>query len=495
MNSKKYISLSNLKDIRNKYISLGLCHGVFDILHAGHLAHFQYAKKKADKLVVSLTSDKYVKKGIQKPYNNLEKRLELISALSIVDYVTISDNETPLEIIKNLRPNFYFKGKDYKNKDITGNLIKEEKMVKKFGGKLILTNTELMSSTKIYNNMINKNINNKDIKELKNFSNNKFYEKLSSAIEKAKKQSYFLIGEPIIDEYIFLEPRGVTSKDPAVSLMYKNKKTINGGVLAVAKILSLFSKKITILTYGNQRYLKNSFKDFKNIKIINFDRNLLIQKKTRFLGINRYEKLFQITNFDKNKHNNNFHKNIKKKISSLQINKIFICDYGIDIFNSELINFFRKSKFRIFLNVQTNSINYGRNYFTKHKKYHLISLDEKEWKLGLNLDEINYNYFINFSKKNKNKIFIITRGKNGSALFKNGDLYKADVLTDKVIDTTGCGDAYFAIASILEDNNFPTKFIPMASNIYAGMHAQYFGNEKIISDVEYLKQIKSVINF
>ncbi len=76
---KKIISSKELSKIKNKKNKIVLCHGVFDVLHLGHIHHFNSAKKKGDLLVISLTDDEFVNKGPGRPFFNSVKRAEYIS--------------------------------------------------------------------------------------------------------------------------------------------------------------------------------------------------------------------------------------------------------------------------------------------------------------------------------------------------------------------------------------------------------------------------------
>ena len=103
----KIYSLKNLSKIiqkeKDKKKTIIHCHGVFDLLHVGHIKHLEKAKKLGDKLVVTITSDKYVNKGPGRPVFNQSLRSEAIAALETVDYVAINDTATayyPIKLIK-----------------------------------------------------------------------------------------------------------------------------------------------------------------------------------------------------------------------------------------------------------------------------------------------------------------------------------------------------------------------------------------------------------
>ena len=80
----------DLMALRKKFKKkkIGLCHGVFDILHYGHIEHFTEAKKNCDILIVSLTSDEFVRKGPNQPYNSDLKRAAIIQSLEIYIFET-----------------------------------------------------------------------------------------------------------------------------------------------------------------------------------------------------------------------------------------------------------------------------------------------------------------------------------------------------------------------------------------------------------------------
>ncbi|MCS6977905.1 MAG: D-glycero-beta-D-manno-heptose 1-phosphate adenylyltransferase [Gemmatales bacterium] len=114
---------------------IGFTNGCFDLLHAGHVQYLQEAKAQADILIVGLNSDAGVRslKGPERPINPEAARAEVLAALACVDYVTLFDEPTPLELIRLIRPDVLIKGADYRKDQVVG-----ADFVESYGGKVYL---------------------------------------------------------------------------------------------------------------------------------------------------------------------------------------------------------------------------------------------------------------------------------------------------------------------------------------------------------------------
>ena len=110
---------NKIKLLKKKKKSIGLCHGVFDVLHYGHLKHFEVAKKKCDYLFVSITSSQFIKKGPNRPINNDNQRLFFLQNLKLIDHVFIAKGESGVDSINLIKPDYYFKGNDYKDNTLS----------------------------------------------------------------------------------------------------------------------------------------------------------------------------------------------------------------------------------------------------------------------------------------------------------------------------------------------------------------------------------------
>jgi rfaE bifunctional protein nucleotidyltransferase chain/domain len=120
--------------------------GVFDILHRGHIEYLAKAKEQGDILILGLNTDASVKrlKGDLRPVNDEKTRIIMLSALSFVDYIILFEEDTPLELIRQIRPAVLVKGNDYQKEEIVGYSLLQE-----YGGEVItIPLTEGYSTTK-----------------------------------------------------------------------------------------------------------------------------------------------------------------------------------------------------------------------------------------------------------------------------------------------------------------------------------------------------------
>mgnify|MGYP006099258795 FL=1 len=124
--------------------------GCFDILHPGHIHLLRKAKLLGDILIVGLNSDKSVKilKGNNRPINKELDRIKLLSSLRYIDYVTVFNEETPLNLIKQIIPNVLVKGSDYDSKNVVG----AEFVIENGGTVEIIKLKKDFSTTKLINN-------------------------------------------------------------------------------------------------------------------------------------------------------------------------------------------------------------------------------------------------------------------------------------------------------------------------------------------------------
>ena len=422
-------NFEDLKKLRssNKTKKIILCHGVFDLMHVGHLYHFYSAKKFGDILVVSITDDPFVNKGPNKPFFNQEERLFALSNIKNIDYLFLNQYPTPIKLIESLKPNFYAKGVEYSDvkRDITGNINKEIKVLEKCGGKILYTEDKVFSSTSIINK-----INNRDNfkKYLDSIYNNENLETVvNQTLDQLKKKKVLFIGEAILDEYIFTKTLGKSSKESILTSSYLNKETYFGGVYAAINSVSDILENITVITNKNiDASLNNDLTKNKNCKIIEIDASQKgLLKKTRYLDPTN-KKIFEVYNKEHYeltvKNRNDLLDALKSNLKKADL--VIVFDFGHNFLNEASINYIEKNSKFLCVNAQTNSSNFGTNKISKYKRKDYFCIDSLEAKLEIS-EEFNHNNILHLKKlKKRNKgNFIVTCGINGCVFLRNNKIY------------------------------------------------------------------------
>ena len=127
--------IKRINEWKRKNYKIGVCNGCFDLLHSGHKYLIKKAKAKTDKLIMLINSDNSIKKikGKLRPFESLITRTKKLNKLRTVDLVISFNQTTPLKTIKKIKPNYIFKGSDYKKEKISG-----YNFIKKCGGKVVI---------------------------------------------------------------------------------------------------------------------------------------------------------------------------------------------------------------------------------------------------------------------------------------------------------------------------------------------------------------------
>ena len=143
-----------IEDLKKQGKQVVFTNGCFDILHVGHMTYLEEAKEFGDYLFVGVNSDESVKrlKGPTRPINSEDDGAELLAGLKAVDYTVIFTEDTPVELIGELKPSIHVKGGDYKKEDLP-----ETKVVESYGGRVeIVSLVEGKSTSNVVKKIQNK---------------------------------------------------------------------------------------------------------------------------------------------------------------------------------------------------------------------------------------------------------------------------------------------------------------------------------------------------
>jgi rfaE bifunctional protein nucleotidyltransferase chain/domain len=485
----------NPSDIDRSKGKVVLCQGCFDLVHIGHIKHLEAAKKFGDVLVVAVTADRFVNKGPGRPYFKQDLRMEYLSSLALVDYVVLSDDESAVPIIEAVKPDVYVKGQDYRNleEDITGKILLEKEAVEKLGGRLEFTEEITFSSTRL----LNKFFDPLDEK-VQVFLNSLTFgiEDVQKLLDSFSDLKILVVGESIFDKYTFVDVMNAAAKHSVLSSKFLNEEIHCGGVLATARHIAQFCKNVSVLTLLSPSKQYEVSTMIPNVNIIGIEvpeyRTII---KQRFLD-EKGKQLFRMDFLE-----DFFEEGCKEVYEEIERIKDYYDVVLINDFGHGMLNKWTASKINLLdfnylaLNVQTNSANKGYNPVTKYTKAHYISIDLPEGRLAIH---DKYAAVTEVAKKLRWDIkyqnLSITHGKYGTHVFDQAGAHVAiPVFSTDTVDSTGAGDAYFSITSLLAYKGAPLEMIGLIGNAVGALAIRIMGNREPINGVLLRKYLTTLM--
>ena len=312
-------------------------------------------------------------------------------------------------------------------------------------------------------------------------------EKIQKTFSKLQDLNVCVIGETIIDEYIYVDALGTASKDPVLSTRKIHKEKFAGGILAVANHLSQFVKNVNMISLLGEKCTQEEFINnhlSSNIKSTFFyKKNAETIVKTRFLDKKRLIKLFKFENSDgkliSQSLENNIKAHLKDNISKYDI--IMLADFGHGFLTRNLRNFITDNASYLALNVQTNSSNFGFNPLSKYESADFVTMNHRELKMYFQDDEYRRDHLLEeLIKTGKYNKILLTASKEGVIYSDGINKYSYNAFNTHPIDTVGAGDAVFSISTLfgyIEED----EIIPKLANIVGAIAVQTIGNKEPIT--------------
>ncbi len=480
-----------------------LCHGNFDVVHPGHVRHLIYAKSKASTLIVSITADQYIKKGINRPFVPENLRALNLAAFQMVDYVLIDNNQKPLKNLKKLKPDYFAKGFEYTSSGLMPATKEESDVVSSFGGEMIFTPGDIVYSSTSLLNIHQPKIDNFKLQNLMSKYSVSF-EKLKKTLSKFNKLKIHVVGDLIIDTYTRTNLIGGLIKTPTPSVLYQEKDNYIGGAGIVANHLKSLGANVTLTTVvGNDKWKNFVIQEFKKSKVklkVIVDSTRPTTNKNTIVA-NDY-KLLKVDTLDNQPISEKILERIQSSVKNVECDAIIFSDFRHGIFNKSSIPLIIKSVKNNIFKVADSQVATRWGNITDFKNFDLITPNEKEARFSLaDQDSSISNLTRQLALKTKFKNLILKLGERGivsvSSNKKSIYSFSTPSFVKNPKDAVGAGDALLSVATL---SLLSTKSLVVASilgSIAAACECEFDGNVVIKKSqiLDKINNIKELSNY
>jgi len=224
------------------------CHGCFDIVHPGHVRHLKYAKALGDILLVTISGDEEVRKGTGRPLIPEELRAENLAALDCVDWVYIEERPTALEILSEVQPDVYVKGREYEfNND--PRFQAERRAVESRGGRVVFSSGDVVFSSTALINALEQSVDPfqarlSQLADRPELQGPELYSLLASF----RSKRILIVGETILDTYVLCDRPDVAGESPIMTLRPIEQRHYDGGAAIIARNIAAMGGKPVLIT-------------------------------------------------------------------------------------------------------------------------------------------------------------------------------------------------------------------------------------------------------
>lgn len=503
----KIRTLSELESVASQCRRSGrkvvLAHGVYDLLHMGHVRHLEEARSHGDVLFVTITADAFVNKGPGKPAFSADLRAEMLSALSVVDWVAINDAPDAETVLNAIQPDVYVKGSDYRNAedDVTGKISREREAVETYGGKLVFTDDITFSSSEILNRHFD--VFEPQVKDfLSRMRQDDGMSDLLQLINKMSALKVLVVGDTIIDEYRYVVPMGKSPKENMIATRYESHEVFAGGAIATANHVAGLCKHVDVLTLmGNndaeEEFIRSQLRE--NVTLTRIKRrNSPTTRKTRFIDNNYFRKLFEVYDFDDSPlpHmlQSEFDNIVADRAASYDL--VIVNDFGHGLIASSTINLLcKRSKF-LAVNAQSNSANFGFNLITRYPRADMVCIDTPEAQLAVGDKFMDVSKIVGKALPERVDCdrIILTLGRGGCATWQRAEAVQTlPALAKSVVDLVGAGDAFLAASAPMAAVKANMRQVGFVGNVAGALKVGIVGHRSSIDKAALIKSITGLL--
>ncbi len=469
-------------------ITVVMCHGVFDIVHPGHLRHLMFAKEHADILVASLTADEHIKKANIRPYVPEQLRALNLAAFEFVDYVVIDRNPTAIQNIELLQPNYFAKGYEYAG-NANEKTREELAAVEAYGGEILFTPGDVVYSSSA---LIEASPPNLAVESLM-VTMDQYgvsFSQLYGALDAFKGVKVHVVGDAIVDTITQTTLIGGNTKTPTPSVQIQGHTDYVGGAAIVAKHMRSAGADVIFSTVlGNDAAGELVIRELTDAGIdvrAEIDTTRPTTNKNAIVASGY--RLLKIDAVDNRSISTRVLGRITNDLFKSEADIVVFADFRHGIFNRDtipqLICAIPPDAFK----VADSQVASRWGNILEFQGFDLITPNEREARFALgDQDSVIRPLASRLYNEANCKSLILKLGERGvlahrSKIGEQHDFYVVSSFVDQVVDAVGAGDAMLAYATLAKKTTGSDLIAAILGSLAAAIECEVDGNIPVTPD-------------
>ncbi|PYM80607.1 MAG: ADP-heptose synthase [Candidatus Rokuibacteriota bacterium] len=461
-----------------------MCHGVFDIVHPGHVRHLIYAKSKGDVLVVSVTADEHIAKGNVRPYVPETLRAINLAAFEMVDYVIIDRDPTPLANLRQIQPDYYAKGYEYVAGSLHPKTQEELRVLESYGGEVLFTPGDIVySSSRLIDQSPPDIASDKLLVLMK--GEGLTFDDLRDAAVKLSGIRVHVVGDTIVDSYTQCSMIGGVAKTPTMSVRFESKQDFTGGAAVVAKHLRAAGGDVVFSTVLGDDALKDQVLEdlaahgIRCLPIVDPTRPTTSKNAIVVAGY----RLLKIDTLDNRSVSEKVLRQLTLQVSGTAADAVVYSDFRHGIFDRhtipDLVAAIPRNAFR----AADSQVASRWGNILEFKGFDLITPNEREARFALgDQDSVVRPLGVELFTRARCKTLMLKLGDRGMITFRDRppadarSFFSLDSFVERAVDPVGAGDALLAYATLAMVATGNEVVAAILGSVAAGIECEVDGN-------------------
>ncbi|MEM7228922.1 MAG: PfkB family carbohydrate kinase [Planctomycetota bacterium] len=487
-------------DARQQRRTVVQCHGCFDIVHPGHIRHLRFAARQGDILLVTVTADQWVGKGDGRPLFTDDLRAENLAALDFVDWVYVNPDPTACDVLDAVQPDIYIKGQEYeRNRD--PRFLAERTAVERHGGRVVFSSGDLVFSSTDLVSALARGISGHEepsdprhaqLQHL-HTTHDLSVDTLTKTMDAMAGQRIIVVGETIIDRYIFCDRPTVASEASCLSIRPIEDVSYDGGAAIIAQHAASLGADVTLVSLipdtDDGRALTARLAE-RGVRAVSPNTNVPFPVKERYLAGS--EKLCKIDRIQAHTLDEAARDTIVDHVvdaAGKEVDAVLLTDFRLGMFSRTLLDTLI-ARVRPRARVLAGDVSGQRHLLDAMSGLDLVTPSEHELRETMqdfesSLNAVAWRYIQARNVRNA----IVTLGAAGAVAFTpksspvdvDGGVVRLDAdhvpsLLDHAVDPLGCGDVLLTVSAMALASGAALVPATYLGSIAAAFAASQLGN-------------------
>ena len=474
------------------------CHGVFDLLHIGHIRYLQKARELGDVLIVTLTRDEFVNKGPHRPAFSDQLRLDALAALDCVDYVAINEWPTATPALRHLRPDIYAKGAEFRDRK-TPEILEEETAAAEIGTQVEFIDDITSSSSHLLNKYLS------PFDEPTDHYLREFRQRYSAAdvlqwLGRARALKVLVVGEAIIDEYYACSTMGQSARAPILATRYQSHERFAGGAVAVANHLGPFCHSVGLLAMlGTQNSEEQWLRERLRPGIVanfHYKQNSPTIVKRRYRDSYFGVPLFAINFLNDSPQSDEEDSRLCQLLADVLPNYdlVVVPDYGHQMLTERARQLLcDKSRF-LAVTTHANAANAGLHTISKYPRADFATMAERELELECRTRGGDLHRHVQeIGQRLYATTVVVTLGQRGSLAYnRRAGFHEAPSLATQIVDRVGAGDTFLAMTALCAAVDAPLDVLSFLGHVAGAEAVAVVGHSRSLEALTFQRHVESL---